>query len=257
MDKRVMLQIDHKTILIVEDDIKLACLIKDYLVDHGFEVHHAENGEEGLKLARSINPDLVILDLMMPLMDGLSVCRHMQNWFNGRIVVLTASDEDMDQVAALEMGAHDYVKKPIHPRVLLARIRALLRRDEIRPDQIASTQSAASLEQNNSQTRNDEYISYGQLSLHKGRRQTQLNGNFIPLTEAEFELLWFIANNPEQPLSRDQIMKELRGIEHDGLDRAIDNRIVALRKKLDDIKGLPRRIITVRGKGYMFVTDQW
>lgn len=228
-------------ILLVEDDIKLAGLVSNYLRKHQFNVAHAENGRLGLELAHTLQPHLIILDLMLPEMDGLSVCRELRGWYKGRIIVLTASDEDMDQVASLEIGADDFVTKPIHPRVLLARIKVLLRREEFNASDIGKTDS----------------ITYGGLTLYSGKRQAHLHGKAINLTEAEFGLLWLLANNPERSLSRDDIMQSIRGIEYDGVDRSIDNRIVSLRRKLGDNEGLPKRIITVRGKGYLFVTDQW
>ena len=238
---------DPLRILVIEDDTKLAKLVGTYLGKHHFEVSYARNGRAGLALAHEAQPHLIILDLMMPEMDGLSVCRELRNWYPGRILVLTASDEDMDQVASLELGADDYVTKPIHPRVLLARIRMLLRRATAGRSAGSGERPAATAEE----------IIYGGLSLHGGRRQVVLDGEPVVLTTAEFELLWLLAENPEQPLSRDAIMQATRGMQHDGLDRSIDNRIVSLRRKLGDNKGLPKRIITVRGKGYLFVTDQW
>lgn len=243
-------------ILLVEDDIKLAGLIGTYLSQYGFSVVSAEGGLTGLNKAQEHQPDLIVLDLMLPELDGLSVCRELRTWYRGRIVMLTASDEDMDQVAALEIGADDFVKKPIHPRVLLARIRMLLRREEPYLAHLAAA-DGPEIKTNAEQNLHTNIIVYGQLKLHRSRRQTQLYGNTVSLTEAEFNLLWLLAKNPETPLSRDEIMKSTRGVEHDGLDRSIDNRIVSLRRKLDDNTGLPKRIITVRGKGYLFVTDQW
>ena len=228
-------------ILLVEDDIKLAELVSDYLGKHQFNVSHAANGRLGLEQAHTLQPHLIILDLMLPEMDGFSVCRELRSWYRGRIIILTASDEDMDQVASLEIGADDYVTKPIHPRVLLARIKVLLRREEFKATDLGSRDS----------------ISHGGLTLCKAKRQARLQGKAVNITEAEFALLWLLANSPEQPLSRDDIMQSLRGIEYDGLDRSIDNRVVSLRRKLGDNEGLPKRIITVRGKGYLFVSDQW
>jgi two-component system, OmpR family, response regulator RstA len=241
-----MMQRDTTKLLLIEDDNKFARLVSDYLQPFGYLVHHAENGELGLTKTREINPQLIILDLMMPVMDGLSVCRELQGWYRGRVIVLTASDEEMDEVACLEMGADDFVSKPVHPRVLLARVRALLRRD-VNP---------VTLDQGSNEL-DEAKLQFGQLTLQHNQRRTYFNGTLINLTESEFALLWVLASHPEQPLSRDFIMKALRGIEHDGLDRSIDNRIVSLRKKLDDSKGLPKRIITIRGKGYLFVSDQW
>lgn len=234
------------SILLIEDDLKLAELITSYLSQHGFAVTHAKDGQKGLELASELLPQLIILDLMLPNVDGLTVCRKLQAWYQGVLLILTASGDDMDQVAALEMGADDFVNKPIHPRVLLARVRVLLRRYE---------ESSDTSDQNVTQVR--DQLTFGRLKINFGRRQVELAGESIKLTETEFELLWLLANNPEQPVSRDDISQSLRGIEYDGLDRSIDNKIVSLRKKLGDVNGLPRRIITVRGKGYLFITDQW
>ncbi len=199
-------------ILLVEDDIKLAELVGNYLGKNQFNVSHAANGRLALELARALQPHLIILDLMLPELDGFEVCRELRSWYTGRIIILTASDEDMDQVASLEIGADDYVTKPIHPRVLLARIKVLLRREEFKTTDLGNRDS----------------IFHGGLALCKAKRQTLLHGKAVNLTEAEFGLLWLLANSPEQPLSRNDIMQALRGIEYDGLDRSIDNRIVSL-----------------------------
>lgn len=230
-------------LLLIEDDKKFAGLVTEYLAPYDFDIAYAENGKIGLTMAEELQPGLIILDLMMPVLDGLSVCRQLQGWYQGRIIVLTASDEDMDEVACLEIGAHDFVSKPVHPRVLLARIRALLRRDD-KPAEPAHTNDVSRKQ-------------FGQLILNNNKRQVFLSGDLVSLTDTEFELLWVLASKPDQALSRDFIMQSLRGIEHNGLDRSIDNRIVSLRKKLGDNKGLPQRIITVRGKGYLFAPDQW
>ncbi|MBJ7537898.1 response regulator transcription factor [Marinomonas transparens] len=234
------------TILLIEDDLKLAELITSYLGQKGFIVNHAEDGQKGLELAEQLLPQLIILDLMLPHVDGLTVCRKLQAWYQGSLLVLTASGDDMDQVAVLEMGADDFVSKPIHPRVLLARVRALLRRYEKNTDTSHQTPET-----------NKDQLTFDSLMINMGRRQVELAGEPVKLTETELELLWLLANNPEKPVSRDQISQSLRGIEYDGQDRSIDNKIVSLRKKLGDSHGLPRRIITVRGKGYLFITDQW
>ena len=236
-------------ILMVEDDLKLATLVEKYLHDYGYHVQNAKDGAIGLEQAKKLKPELIILDLMMPKLDGLSVCRELQSWYSGKILVLTASDEDMDQVAALEMGADDFVQKPIHPRVLLARIRAVLRRDEPRIDNgdMPSSESTTA----------SDVLTFGQLRLNYKRRQALLSNEDSQLSEAEFELLWFLASHADEALGRDEIMQTIRGIGHDGLDRSIDNRIVNLRKKLHDNQGMPKRIITIRGKGYLFAADGW
>lgn len=255
-------------ILLVEDDKKLADLVYTYLKEYGFEIKWAENGTLGLTIARKFQPELIILDLMLPEIDGLSVCRQLRGWYAGRIIMLTASDEDMDQVAALEVGADDFVTKPIHPRVLLARVRMLLRREPLNSSEYGNNNSysinqiSSNINHSNEETIDNKLIhnnvvTHGRLQLKKNHRATLLKNKEIFLTEAEFGLLWFLATHPETTLSRDDITKALRGIAYDGLDRSIDNRIVSLRKKLGDNQGLPKRIITVRGKGYLFVSDQW
>ena len=237
-------------ILLIEDDVKLTELLDLYLSRNGYQVAIGHSGNEAQRLIEEVNPDLLILDLMLPGMDGLSICRAVRPSYHGKILILTASDDDMDQVAALEMGADDYVCKPLHPRVLLARIRMLLRRqDEEQPE---------SADTSNNQTATDtQTLSFGQLALNGTTKRAQLAGETINLTPAEFDLLWLLAQNPDTPLSREELVRETRGIEYDGVDRTIDNRIVTLRKKLQDNASQPQRIITVRGKGYLFVADSW
>jgi two-component system response regulator RstA len=232
-------------LLIIEDDVKLADLISTYLSNHHFDIQHAEGGISGIERVKKYLPQLVILDLMLPELDGLSVCKELRTFYHGRIIILTASDEDMDQVACLEIGADDFISKPVHPRVLLARIKVLLKRDCLPPDTAKNSYSDKNV------------IVYGGLSIQYDKRRVLLDQREINLTEAEFSLLWLFAKNPERTLSRDEIMQQTRGLKYDGFDRSIDNRVVSLRKKLSDNKGLPKRILTVRGKGYLFVTDRW
>lgn len=240
-------------ILLIEDDVKLTELLDIYLSRNGYQVAIGHTGHDAQRLIEEVNPDLLILDLMLPGMDGLSICRAVRASFHGKILILTASDDDMDQVAALEMGADDYVCKPLHPRVLLARIRMLLRRqDEAQLSNMDGPANAA-----NQPTRDSQTLFFGQLALNGTTKRAQLAGDTINLTPAEFDLLWLLAQNPDTPLSREELVRETRGIEYDGVDRTIDNRIVTLRKKLQDNASQPQRIITVRGKGYLFVADSW
>ena len=238
-------------ILLIEDDVKLTELLELYLSRNGYKVAVGHSGADAQRLLEEMNPDLLILDLMLPGMDGLSICRAVRATYQGKILILTASDDDMDQVAALEMGADDYVCKPLHPRVLLARIRMLLRRheeeqvnDEPQPVKGGGAVPAQSL-------------IFGQLAMTGTTKRCTLAGEPINLTPAEFDLLWLLAQHPDQPLSREELVKQTRGIEYDGVDRTIDNRIVILRKKLQDNACQPQRIITVRGKGYLFVANSW
>lgn len=237
---------DAPHILLVEDDLKLCQLLAQYLEKQGFALSTCNEGQLAPQAIIDQQPDLVVLDLMLPGMDGLSICREVRTSYQGKILVLTASDDDMDQVAALEMGADDFVTKPLQPRVLLARIRMLLRRNE-----------PLTLTQKETAPVNERFRQFGTLSLDSSARTCSLNNEEVNLTPSEFDLLWLLANHPDEILSRDALIKATRGIDYDGLDRTIDNKIVSLRKKLQDNPAHPRRLITVRGKGYLFVPDSW
>ncbi|EDP60530.1 putative DNA-binding response regulator [Vibrio sp. AND4] len=232
-------QDNKQSIFIVEDDLKLQTMLREYFVEQGFNVRCIDNGTDAPDAIIETQPDLVLLDLMLPGQDGLSVCRLIRECYKGKVLMLTASGDDFDHVAALEIGADDFVTKPIKPRVLLARIRMLLRRKE--PTNVDS----------------DTCLEVGVLCLNRLRKACTLNHEPIALTDGEFDLLWVLSSHPEQPLSREWLTKTLRGIEYDGTDRTIDNRVVTLRKKLGDTTTPPQKIITVRGKGYLFIPDAW
>ncbi|ADV88231.1 MULTISPECIES: response regulator [Vibrio] len=231
--------VEDQKLIIVEDDIKLQQMLSDYFMSQGFSVITVDNGTDAPEMILNEKPALVLLDLMLPGQDGLSVCRQIRDAYNGKILMLTASDDDFDHVAALEIGADDFVNKPIKPRVLLARVRMLLRRPDVAVNQDANN------------------CRYGALKLNRIRRECQLADQTINLTDGEFDLLWLLATSAEQVLSRESLTKALRGIEYDGVDRTIDNRVVTLRKKLNDTTTPPKKILTVRGKGYMFMPDTW
>ncbi|MFY9179147.1 MAG: response regulator [Venatoribacter sp.] len=230
-------------VLIVEDDERLANLTKDYLQSNGLEVSIEGDGARAVERIKQEQPDLVVLDLMLPGEDGLAVCRLVRPYYKGPILMLTARTEDLDQVLGLEMGADDYVAKPVRPRVLLARIRALLRRVK---DQVAAVQ-----EENVSSNR----LSFGNLIVDNAMREAWLEGETIDLTSAEFDLLWMLSSNAGRVLTREEIFNQLRGIEYDGQDRSFDVRISRIRPKIGDDPDNPRRIKTVRSKGYLFVKD--
>ncbi|MEH6473551.1 MAG: response regulator [Halopseudomonas sp.] len=239
-------------ILLIEDDEKLTELLRLYLTRSGFEVSVGHSGTDAHPMLLETKPDLLILDLMLPGLDGLSICRQVRTSFAGKILILTASDDDMDQVAALEMGADDFVCKPLPPRVLLARIRMLLRRES----GIEQPSHPPSIPVD-SPTVIEHKLCLGGLELNQLTQRCLLSGNRVGLTPGEFDLLWLLATHADQVLSRDHLVKHTRGIDYDGVDRTIDNKIVLLRKKLNDDPALPTRIITVRGKGYLLVADQW
>lgn len=228
-------------ILLVEDDERLAELTAEYLGKNDLEVSIEPRGDTAEARILAEQPDLVILDVMLPGKDGFEVCRAVRQQYRGVILMLTARDEDFDQILGLEMGADDYIAKPVQPRVLLARIKALLRR----------------LPANSEARADNETMTFGQFRISQATRTASLSGQGIDLTTAEFDLLWLLATHAGNVLSRDDLLQELRGIGFDGLDRSIDARISRLRKKLNDDPDNPTRIKTVRGKGYLFSKHDW
>lgn len=232
-------------VLIVEDDERLAELTREYLESNGLVVSLEANGGHAVERIRSESPDLVVLDLMLPGEDGLSICRRVRPFYHGPILMLTARTDDLDQVLGLEMGADDYMSKPVRPRVLLARIRALLRRvNEQAPTKPLEAEGDEPVR-----------LMFNDLVVDRSMREAWLNDESIDLTSAEFDLLWLLASNAGRVLSREEIFTALRGIEYDGQDRSIDVRVSRIRPKIGDDPVHPRRIKTVRSKGYLFVKE--
>lgn len=236
--------VEHEAwqILIVEDDQRLAQLTREYLELNGLRVAIEADGARAAERILAERPDLVVLDLMLPGADGHSICQQVRPDYDGPILILTARDDDLDEVLGLENGADDYVCKPVRPRVLLARIRALLRRREA-PDNTAGASA------------DPRRLQYGPLVVDSVLREAWLRGEGIELTGAEFDLLWLLVSNPGRTLSREEIFVQLRGIEYDGQDRSIDVRISRIRPKIGDDPEHPRLIKTLRGKGYLFVAE--
>ncbi|GLX77484.1 DNA-binding response regulator [Thalassotalea insulae] len=226
-------------ITLVEDDVRLANLIKQFLQQHNFQVTVFNSGENAPELILASEPDIVILDIMLPKMDGFTICKTLRKSFDNPIIFLTAKDSDFDHVLGLEIGADDYIIKPVVPHVLLAHINVVLRR----------------IKQHKRTEEQDIII--GELSIFRKSRQVIYQQQNVELTTHEFELLWLLAKNAGEPQSRDYIHKHIIGREYDGLDRSVDVRISRLRKKLKDDPDNPYKIITVWGKGYLFNTDAW
>ena len=229
-------------IFLVEDDQRLADLTADYLRHNDFEVTIETRGDVAEKRILAEQPDLVILDVMLPSKDGFEICRSIRSEYRGIILMFTARDEDFDQILGLELGADDYISKPVQPRVLLARVKALLRRNFASDNKTESSVT--------------EQV-FGTFRISQTSRTAELSGKSLDLTTAEFDLLWLLALHAGTILSRDALLQELRGIGFDGLDRSIDARISRLRKKIGDDSYNPTRIKTVRGKGYLFSQDDW
>jgi two-component system response regulator RstA len=223
------------TILIVEDDAELATRIADFLRQQGFEVNIEGRGDRAVGRILAEQPALVVLDLMLPGKDGLSVCREVRNGYSAPILMLTARGDEIDEVVGLEVGADDYLAKPVKPRILLARVRALLRRPIAAP------------------TTTTTRLEVDDLMIDPATREVSLCGSALTLTSAEFDLLWLLASNAGQIMNRKFIYQELRGTDYEAFDRAIDLRISRLRHKMDELSGGREIVKTVRGVGYLYV----
>jgi DNA-binding response OmpR family regulator len=227
------------SIMLVEDDPRLAELIRGYLETNGLRVSVEHRGDRVAEKVRRESPDLMVLDLGLPGRDGLSICKDIRPDYANPILILTARDNDIDHVLGLELGADDYVVKPVEPRVLLARIHALLRRSKAAP-----VASAAALR-------------FGRLSIDSTARAVQLGDQSVALSSNEFDLLLLLASRAGTVQSRDTLYQQLYKREYDGLDRTLDVRISHLRKKLGDDADHSERIKTIWGQGYLFVPSAW
>jgi two-component system phosphate regulon response regulator OmpR len=230
-------------ILVVDDDSRIRDLLRRYLMQEGFEVMLAEDGKALSRIMLRDTPDLIVLDLMMPGEDGLSICRRLRA-ANDRtpIIMLTAKGEDIDRIVGLEVGADDYLGKPFNPRELLARIHAVLRR---RP--VKEAPGAPSID--------NEVINFGPFAFDLGSRTLNRNGEELPLTTGEFAMLKALVRHPRQPLSREKLALLARGREFEPFDRSLDVQVSRLRKLVEIDAAAPRYIQTVWGVGYVFVPD--
>jgi DNA-binding response OmpR family regulator len=233
-------------LLMIEDDSRLAQMVVDYLGQSGYAVTHAADGESGLEQLPLVMPTLVILDLMMPGIDGLEVCRRIRALPGGLgqvpVIMLTAKGDPMDRIIGLELGADDYLPKPFEPRELLARIRAVLRR---RGDGGASSVS-----------RSTPVLRFSSLEIDRDARTVQVGEQLCELTSYQFDLLVAMAERAGRVLTRDQIMEAVRGRELDAFDRSIDVHIGRIRNAIELDSKEPKRILTVRGVGYVFAKQQ-
>lgn len=235
-------------ILVVEDDSTLLEMLKYNLIHQGYDVLAVEDGRTGLQLARNEQPDLIILDVMLPVMDGFEVCRMLRKEMSIPILMLTARTEEIDKIVGLEIGADDYITKPFSMRELLARVKAHLRRVEsIREDHAAESEGSAS-----QQIRTVSTLTFGDLTIDENRREVSLEGKPIRLKPKEFELLLFLARNKGMALSRTLILERVWGWTYDGNSRTVDVHVRWLREKIEPDPGNAVRIVTVRGVGYRF-----
>ena len=232
---------NYGTILLVEDDVSLAQWVAEYLTEQGYTTHVCHRGDEVISQVKTLNPNIVLLDIMLPGQDGISVCRELRSFYNSPIIMLTARDEEMDEVIGLEVGASDYIMKPVRPRALLARIKAALRQNN----------------EPNTPHVNESVINVGALSIDTESRNVKLNKQDVNISSAEYLLLHYLASNAGQVVSRDAVFKATKGREYDGLDRSVDVLISALRKKFNDDPQNPEKIKTIWGRGYLLVSNAW
>lgn len=222
-----------KTILVVEDEMKIARLVRDYLEHAGFDVLVAPDGEAALSTARGTKPDLIVLDLGLPGRDGLDVTRELRRSSNVPIVMLTARGDEADRVVGLELGADDYVVKPFSPRELVARVRAVLRRVEAAAE-------------------GPEVLRAGEVEVDARRMRVTVAGRPIELTPTEFELLATLVREPGRVFTRGQLLDAIHGVAIESYERAIDAHVKNIRRKMEPTPGRPVYLLTVRGVGYRF-----
>uniref|UniRef100_UPI00404892FA osmolarity response regulator transcription factor OmpR n=1 Tax=Shewanella sp. TaxID=50422 RepID=UPI00404892FA len=229
-------------ILVVDDDMRLRSLLERYLIEQGFQVRSAANAEQMDRLLERENFHLLVLDLMLPGEDGLSICRRLRQQENPiPIVMLTAKGDEVDRIIGLELGADDYLPKPFNPRELLARIKAVMRRQTIEVPGAPAQQ--------------EEMIEFGEFSLNLATREMFHGDESIALTSGEFAVLKVLVNHPREPLSRDKLMNLARGRDYSALERSIDVQVSRLRRLIEKDAANPRYIQTVWGLGYVFVPD--
>ena len=238
---------NNQHILICDDEVDLREMVGEYLERRGYQVTLVKDGVE-LEASLDFNDNVaaILLDVNMPGEDGFSILRRLRAERDICVIMLTAAGDVVDRIVGLEMGADDYISKPVRPRILLARIKALLRRSQVNAsrDVTSEDKEAAS-----------SRLQFSDLVIDYASRDAWLKGELIDLTSAEFDLLWLLSSNAGRILSREKIFEALRGIEYDGQDRSIDVRVSRIRPKIGDDPVSPKRIKTVRSKGYLFVKD--
>lgn len=231
------MQSDEARVLIVEDDDQLAGLLQEYLSQHGFELSRVSSGDAGAERILATHPDLVILDLMLPGANGLDVCRRVRDRYAGAILMLTASQSEADHVAGLELGADDFVIKPIEPRVLLARVRTQLRR-------LGAGRTLPGHEE-------DGMLQVGPLRIDSATREVRVEGKPVSLTTMEFDVLSMLARDAGSVVKRDDLYGKILGTPYDGIDRGMDVHVSRIRRKLQGCGFDPSRLKSVRGVGYL------
>lgn len=233
-----------RTILVVDDEPHIRDLVRLYMKREGFEVREAADGQEGLGLARSTSPDLVVLDVMLPKLDGWEVCREIRKDSAVPIIMLTARDDEADKVLGLEMGADDYLTKPFSPRELVARVRAVLRRAQPAAGAARAEAGAGALQ--------PQKVELPDFSIELTSRELRAHGEALPCPAKEFELLWLLVSNPSRVFTREQLLQQVWDYDYFGDFRTVDVHIRRIREKIEPDPSSPKYVKTVWGVGYKF-----
>jgi DNA-binding response OmpR family regulator len=233
-------------ILVVEDEVSLQETLAYNLIRQGYEVEAVGDGPTALEKARQWRPELILLDVMLPGIDGFEVCRLLRQEVSTPILMLTARDDEIDRVVGLEVGADDYMGKPFSMRELMARVKAMLRRDRMIRQEVGAVQPVPAA------VPTTQVLAFDNLIIDMDRREISLNGAPLPMKPKEYELLTFLAQHPGHMLSREYILEHLWGWEYIGDSRTVDVHVRWLREKIEEDPANPRRIITIRGAGYRF-----
>lgn len=229
--------LEPSTILVVDDEQPIVDLVGNYLIAGGFDVHRAYDGPTALALARSVRPDLIVLDVMLPGLDGIEVCRQLNQKTAPYVLMVSARTDEVDKLIGLSVGADDYLTKPFSPRELVARVKAILRRSRKAPDQSTSRST----------------LQFQSLMIDTERHEVSCNDTPVDLTPREFDLLYTLASHPGRVFTRDELLELVWGHDFDGIDRVVDVHVGTLRRKLEDCPPDDSVIQTVRGVGYKFI----
>ncbi len=250
MEEEIILEKEIKTILVVDDEPAIRDLLKYNLEREGYQIIEASDGIEGINVALEQKPDIILLDIMLPKLDGLSVCKRIKNSMSIPIIMLTAKSEEIDTILGLELGADDYITKPFSVRELAARVKANLRKYEV-----VSVAEAKPVDTSNEDKKKESKIIVGDLELDLDKFEVKVRGEIIDLTLREFEVLKFLASQPEQVVTRETLLEKVWGYEYFGDIRTVDVTVRRIREKIEKDTSIPKILITKRGVGYYIATN--
>lgn len=250
MEEEIIKEKEIKTILVVDDEPAIRDLLKYNLEREGYRIIEASDGIEGINVALEQKPDIILLDIMLPKLDGLSVCKRIKNSMSIPIIMLTAKSEEIDTILGLELGADDYITKPFSVRELAARVKANLRKYEV-----VSVTDARPVDASNEEKKKESKIVVGDLELDLDKFEVKVRGEIIDLTLREFEVLKFLASQPEQVVTRETLLEKVWGYEYFGDIRTVDVTVRRIREKIEKDTSIPKILITKRGVGYYIATN--